>query len=442
MMADLMAIDSFDLAEIYFTHIVGGKARGRDGVAPDALASSAFKTCEVIARKMREGSYVFTQYREKLNLKGAGRLPRVISIPTVRDRIVLKAMANFLADVFPELRQELAQQKIISIREALGSNVYCEVIHADIENFYPTVTHDHVMTGLAERITNPDTLKIFRDAITTPTVADGAGRQPSSAVGVPQGLAVSNMLAEIVMGPVDRAMRSRPNIKYFRYVDDILILNRTKTPQVVLQDLRSVLKGRGLSLNEAKSGSGLIESTFEYLGYKFSGEKISVRGSNVAKIETSLARLFTKYKYESKRIGGDRALSRCIFYVNLRITGCIEGKTARGWLQYFRQMNDEELVNRLDWVICRLQNRFDVPADVKLKTFTKAYWAVKHPGKGRIDYVPNFDQWGVDRKRDLLIEVEGLTDAYSLRDEEIEGKFNRLIKASIRDLELDLGSLS
>ena len=130
-----------------------------------------------------------------------------------------------------------------------------------------------------------------------------------------------------------------------------------------------------------------------------------MRDESVAKIERSLAKIFTKYKYGRRGIGDGMALKRLLFYANLRISGCIFDGGARGWIQYFRQTNDERLINKLDWVVGNLRKRFLVPPDASLKTFTRAYWAVKHPGARHGNYVPNFDEWTVPQKRDLLIDL-------------------------------------
>ncbi len=135
------------------------------------------------------------------------------------------------------------------------------------------------------------------------------------------------------------------------------------------------------------------------------------------------------------------ALKRLLFYANLRISGCIFDGGARGWIQYFRQTNDERLINKLDWVVGNLRKRFLVPPDASLKTFTRAYWAVKHPGARHGNYVPNFDEWTVPQKRDLLIDL-GVDRAHEFLDDEVQYRFRKVVGAAVSDLENDIGSLS
>lgn len=439
---DLASVSQLDLVKVYADHIAKGHARGRDGLSPGALGDEILDICASVSEKIRSGTFRFTRYRERLILKGANKVPRVISIPTVRDRIVLKTMALYLANVYRDLRPELPQQKVAKIDECLKDGTYRKYVRADVENFYPSVQHALLMEELSERISDSRVLQLFELAVSTPTIPDGSQAGPASSTrGIPQGLAVSNLLAEVAIHRVDEAMTADTNIRYFRYVDDILILASDKIAYPLRGRLRSLLSDRDFKLNEAKSGHGNVVETFEYLGYVFSNGKISVREASVSKIETSLARLFTKFKYEAKRIETERALRRCIFYVNLRIVGCVHDGGARGWVQYFRQMNDVELINKLDWVVANLRGRFNFPTTARLKSFTRAYWAVKHPGGRHGNYVPNYDEWDTVQKRELLLDLDG-ERSRELSDAEAKFRFRKLISAAVSDLEKDIGSLS
>jgi hypothetical protein len=63
-------------------------------------------------------------------------------------------------------------------------------------------------------------------ALAVPTVNEFKGSKHAipNTKGVPQGLAISNILAEISLGKFDNELSSDPNIWFKRYVDDILIL--------------------------------------------------------------------------------------------------------------------------------------------------------------------------------------------------------------------------
>jgi RNA-directed DNA polymerase len=56
----------------------------------------------ILKKKCLDGSYGFSPYVETLKSKGKGKHPRVIAIPTVRDRIVLLALKELLFKMFPD----------------------------------------------------------------------------------------------------------------------------------------------------------------------------------------------------------------------------------------------------------------------------------------------------------------------------------------------------
>src|SRR5882762_9450911 len=56
----------------------------------------------IASTKCLSGEYVFSPYLEVLQQKGRGQTPRIISIPVIRDRVVLGQLNEFLSAVFPD----------------------------------------------------------------------------------------------------------------------------------------------------------------------------------------------------------------------------------------------------------------------------------------------------------------------------------------------------
>lgn len=90
------------LLRVYAEKIKNSGAIGLDRTRPAKLDAKLNGELELIIQKVHQGKYRFTAYKEKLILKGATSLPRQISIPTARDRIVLRALCECLAEVYPE----------------------------------------------------------------------------------------------------------------------------------------------------------------------------------------------------------------------------------------------------------------------------------------------------------------------------------------------------
>lgn len=440
------AISKRNLIRIYAENVKDGTHRGRDGTSPESLESEIEAVCTLLSLRLRTGGYRYTQYREHLRSKGAGKKPRVISIPTARDRIALRALADCLIEIYPFTGGVIPQVRVREVAEELKSRRFDAFARIDVEEFYPGIRHATLATELSRRIRKIEIKNAIMAAVQTPTVPDRAKRRAPTNVGVPQGLAISNVLSELVIHPVDDYFSTRSDCAYFRFVDDILILCNRDSASLLAEEARQLLNQQGLSAHpvtgsSGKSHVGMIDDQFEYLGYKFSPTTISVRESSVVGLEARLAREFTRYRRDSTS-DAEVTLRRLVNRINLAVTGCVWDRKAFGWLSYFRQTNDLTLVKRLDLAITRYRDRFEIPAEVRLKSFMRAYWAVTHPhGKDR-DYIPNYDNLSVPKMREVLKEYMAPEEVHRLHDHAVPRTFRRLMTKLTSELEQDIGSKS
>lgn len=438
-----------NLVEVYRHKVQAGLASGRDGRAPQSLEPEIETLCKGLSRSLRDGRFRFTQYRQMLNSKGAGRAPRIISIPTARDRIVLRTLSNALVEVFPEARGVLPQVRIEAVGRALNTAKFDSFIRLDVEGFYPSVRHEDIEAALRRKIRKSEFIDVVMAAVRTPTVADGAPkRNEFEAKGVPQGLAVSNVIAEMVVAPVDDAMLSNSSCAYFRFVDDILILCDSTDADALARECANALRSLGFSVHDigttGKSSIGPMSEEIDYLGYVFRDGKISARSSSVWRLESSMARLFTEYKRSLRlrsSVEREHARHRFLWHINLLVTGCVYKGSACGWLHYFRQAGDLTQIKRLDVTKERLERRFRVATSMKTKSFMRAYWAIRSPSAESASYVPNYDQkTPIEMRRDLrFLGVPGVS---SMNNAETRETFFRVIDKAIRDMERDVGLIS
>ena len=77
---------------------------------------------------------------------------------------------------------------------------------------------------------------------------------------MPQGLSISNILANIYLNDFDKENNSKDDYKYFRYVDDIFILcNSEEKAKEILRKLTRKLKMQYfLEVNQEKTRCGLV----------------------------------------------------------------------------------------------------------------------------------------------------------------------------------------
>lgn len=161
-------------------------------------------------------------------------------------------------------------------------------------------------------------------------------------------------------------------------------------------------------------------------------------------VESAIARAFTRYSKAMEPSKDTVALARCRWKVNLIITGCVYKNSTRGWLHYFRQMDDLTLLKSLDATVDRFIARFELPESFKTKRFMRAYWQILD-GKYKTvsnSYIPNFDLTTMSEMRAFVGYVMGYNEVESLSDTEIRRLFDKFIGKTVAELEEDIGFIS
>jgi hypothetical protein len=121
-------------------------------------------------------------------------------------------------------------------------------------------------------------------------------------------LSISGLLADFYLSHIDQKYTSSPSYRYYRFVDDILILCNSNESQAIRDEIVRDMQAIGLELhefgnNEQKSTYGKIVNGFQFLGYEFIGDRITVRESFVNKIYDGINRVFLQhYKYSRKNL--------------------------------------------------------------------------------------------------------------------------------------------
>ena len=216
------------LLEAFNTRHSDAMSRGLDRRNGPAFALVAESEITIISRKCLEGSYRFTPYLESLKVKDRASSPRLISIPSIRDRIVLTQLNKLLRAVFPEASKTyFASEFVRDIAEHLRGVPVASTWTAgtDIRKFYDSINRERLQKLVARGLRHPPAATLVTRAIATPTVPGTYRRSNVTkfrlSSGVPQGLAISNALAALYLHEVDTAMGKMP-VRYFRFVDDVL----------------------------------------------------------------------------------------------------------------------------------------------------------------------------------------------------------------------------
>lgn len=427
------------LEELYFSSVRYRAAVGIDRINMKVFERQLKDNTDIIYRKARNGTYIFSQYREKLLSRGASKYPRVISIPTIRDKLTLKALFEVM-DIVYESETPFLHKIIKEVSLAVSEELYDGVLRLDVRDFYPSIHHDILLNQIKKRVRKKEILHLLKDSISQATVAKPSGGKRSyQTKGVPQGLSISNVLANIYMTPIDYKYSNKSSYKYFRYVDDILILCDCNATSALRDEITDDCNKLGLNLHSddpEKTVSCNLSEGFSYLGYVFKNSHISVRKESADNLRESIINIFTNYKYSKNH---DMKLLE--WAINMRITGCIFNDTKYGWLFFFSQINDEGLLHSLDHFVKKQLLRFGIDSNkIHIKKFVKAFYEITRNIKNS-KYIPNFDLLSTKDKRKILRNVFGLKTK-RMTKVDIEYQFNKRIYRIIKDLEKDLARIS
>lgn len=427
---------------IYDTNIKHKSSVGIDGINIKSFEKKLNSEIEIIHRKVSNQTYNFSFYREKLISKGRNKLPRVISIPTIRDKIVLKILFKTLSEIFKnDISNELIHTTIDNTKRTIESKTYDSYIKIDIENFYPSINHKLLMKVIHKKTRKLEFTSLLQKSITQRTVSSSSSdlEKYTNDVGVPQGLSISNLLSSIYLIDFDNKHTNQEHYQYQRYVDDILILCHKKDVPTIFDTIKKDMKLLKLKIHDIggssqKTDYGLIQDRFYFLGYSFSNDLITVRNISIKKIENSIINIFSQYKYSRKK-----NIEHLYWKLNLKITGCKFEDRKYGWLFFFSQINDTTRLYQLDVFIKKLFNEFGLVYDEKkVKKFIRTYFEII---KNRIDttYIPNFSTYTKDEKKHILRNV---LDVSYVNDDNIDELFNNVIYKNIREMEKDIQSIS
>ncbi len=447
------------LVAIFQKKFSNSAAKGVDRRNGFQFSANAADELAVAARKCSEGTFRFSPFRENLKHRGRLRAPRLISIPTIRDRVILHQLKDLLGTAFPEcvprnVASTLVRKIATDLRACDPETTY--VGGCDIRDFYDNIKWRRLLSAVGQRLTDKRALDLVARSLQTPTVPDSARRNEYKAWrkqrGVPQGLAVSNVLASIFMATLDTGMRALPG-NYLRYVDDVLVYGTEQEVRHASAAFIARCRARGLPVHGPGSGKthlGSVRTRFGYLGYLFRWPEITVREATVERLLQSIAAKFSNHKHNrDKFLRGHKHLNVArydeIFLAELneRITGAISEGRRYGWIAYFSEISDLTLLHKLDNVVRRMFKRlpdFEGKPPAGLRSFARAYFEIKFNPKG--GYVRDFDKIVSPVEMLRFLNDRGRiepTDA--LTDDAIEGRYFRYRHAILGAMQADEGMI-
>lgn len=252
---------------------LGRELRRGDFLRLKQLRDPAYRT-DVIARAVARSQSGFVEYGllSKAILKG-----KPVFFPTdFSDELLLRKIGRNV-ERLTRIQHPNRDLLVANLRTLISEGVPYRVYRLDLKGFYESITVDLTQDTIGNVALLSIPTKRHIEAIL-------AHHSDSGHQGLPRGIGLSAILAELVMKGFDQHVSKIDGVYFYgRFVDDIIVLtNSLEDEGRFLRDLRLKLPG-GLTLNQRKqqvlsapkdvapfaTGTAAAVLAFDYLGYRF-----------------------------------------------------------------------------------------------------------------------------------------------------------------------------
>jgi RNA-directed DNA polymerase len=258
-------------------------APGIDGVTFEVIEEGGVETfLKQIRDELVLGTYRPMRNRRKEIAKDGGKKVRVLSIPTIRDRVVQGALKLILEPIFEADFQpgsygyrpkRSAHEAIHRVAKAIFKGK-TRVIDIDLRAYFDNVRHHLLLKKVSRRIKDAKIMSLLKKML-----------KASGKKGVPQGGVISPVLSNLYLNEVDQMLErareatrcgNHTRTEYARFADDAVILVEAYSKQEWLlkaleRRLREELTKLQIEINEEKSRKVDLSKgeSFGFLGFDF-----------------------------------------------------------------------------------------------------------------------------------------------------------------------------
>lgn len=359
---------------------------GADRIELELFLRDKDKHLAAAQRKVLSGRYTFSPFLERQIPKDGSTEMRTISIASIRDSIVQRALYDYLypfVDGMLSNHVVFGYRKGVSAHDAIGvisrhfAHGRTYVFEADLEKFFDNVDHSVLLEKTARLPLEERVQTLLRRFLKT-------GKIPSEQVeehramtgkqkrfspeprlkGVPQGGVLSGLLSNLYLAEFDRQMLAQHS-GLVRYADDFLVCCGEEQECTDAHALaKTLLEPLKVNLHPSPKKTKVCvqaDSGVEFLGFRISPNCVRVRGRNIAKFKDRIGHVIEKQKL---RPSPGATLKRLCWRLAFKIRGPSEeqlrklaerGRTVsvarRSWIGFFRIVDDIEQIRNLDrWI--------------------------------------------------------------------------------------------
>ena len=257
-----------------------GGGPGVDGVSLERFSDDLLERLAKLRKQIAGNTYVPDPLL-RIELPRPGKAPRLLAVPTVRDRVLQTAVAQILVPILDPLFEDesFAYRPGRSVQDAVTAIVkarddgFEHVVDADIQAFFDNIPHEELLGKLTEVLPDDSLQPLIASWLNVPIKTKDGFERPEC--GVPQGSPMSPLLSNLYLDGLDEVLARDEQLRLVRYADDFVILARDNhTAEIALEEASLWLAEAGLAINFDKTRITTFDQGFSFLGVHFEGDTL------------------------------------------------------------------------------------------------------------------------------------------------------------------------
>ena len=236
---------------------------------------------------------------------------QIVHVWSACDALVIKVLTQLLqsqlklSERCTHLKGHLGlKQTVCDVQAKLPDYTY--VCKTDVKDFYASIDQYILLNLLADHVSHR-LLRRYCYQIVHRTLECG-GEFTEIEQGISRGCALSPLLGALYLTQLDELMSRQPNVYYVRYMDDILLFTKTRWHnRRVIQLLNQQFNELKIKQHPNKTFIGKIERGFDFLGYHFSRQPLTLAAKTVSRHVERWHRL---YEQQRSNIANSEELAR------------------------------------------------------------------------------------------------------------------------------------
>jgi Reverse transcriptase (RNA-dependent DNA polymerase) len=252
---------------------------------------------------------------------------------------------------------DACQRRIASLLRSATTPLY--VVKRDIADYFASVNHEFLLNKLALLVDPADYLyRLLAQRVRFLYEEDG--HLQVATLGIPFGASIACLFANIYLTELDRELETVPELHYFRYADDLLMVSTSRDRvELAMQRLEAHLNRLGLKTKPSHSANLLLTEgpasglpftaarSFRHLGLLFRNRgEVALSRDKLRKIQNLFRFAFRRNRHWKREADPRR---RVQILVGIAVKVIENGLRNVAILDYYlKHVNDERQLRLLD----------------------------------------------------------------------------------------------